>query len=357
MAKSMYDYVLEEPDVLSSILRNRRDITKGFVKLLREKEIDRIIISASGSSYNAALGAKSFIERMLRIGTVVEYPSSFNDYASIFTEKTLVIGISQSGRSTSTVDSMKKARELGLLNASLTAHLDSPINDFVKEMVEIACGEETMDYKTKGYSATLITLWLMALEGSLARGRVDLELYQGYIDDLQKICHSLRDNIQRIDKWYNLNNKGLLEANRMMVVGYGPNLATALEGSLKIMETSRIMSAGYEAEEFMHGPNLAVDSGCHVIFIKPRGAGSQRVMELYKYINTLTHYCYLIGYDDEGDQDGKDLMLEDVCHDYFSPIIYGMPFQILAHRLSHDKGIDLHIKRFADFNKHIKTKV
>lgn len=52
---TMYDYILEEKDVLLNILQKRKTITRPFCTLLQEKNVDELVLCGSGTSYHAAL--------------------------------------------------------------------------------------------------------------------------------------------------------------------------------------------------------------------------------------------------------------------------------------------------------------
>ena len=64
---TMYDYILEEKDVLLNILQKRKTITRPFCTLLQEKNVDELVLCGSGTSYHAALAARRIMENMIKI--------------------------------------------------------------------------------------------------------------------------------------------------------------------------------------------------------------------------------------------------------------------------------------------------
>ena len=64
---TMYDYILEEKDVLLNILQKRKTITRPFCTLLQEKNVDELVLCGSGTSYHAALAARRVMENLLQI--------------------------------------------------------------------------------------------------------------------------------------------------------------------------------------------------------------------------------------------------------------------------------------------------
>jgi glucosamine--fructose-6-phosphate aminotransferase (isomerizing) len=60
-------------------------------------------------------------------------------------------------------------------------------------------------------------------------------------------------------------------------IGAGPNAWTAAEGALKVRETARIAAEGMNAEQFFHGPSVALDSRDTLICLDGGGPASGRL--------------------------------------------------------------------------------
>ena len=90
---TMYDYILEEKDVLLNILQKRKTITRPFCTLLQEKNVDELVLCGSGTSYHAALAARRIMENLLQIRVRAELPSLFTTQQKIYSKNTLVLGI------------------------------------------------------------------------------------------------------------------------------------------------------------------------------------------------------------------------------------------------------------------------
>lgn len=104
---TMMTYIKEEQEVLSNILKNYPDncpVIKG----------NNWLILATGSSINAAYSAKYYIEKILDVYLTIEEPFKFHYYEKLKEETDNVIGISQSGESTSTIDALKAIKKLKL---------------------------------------------------------------------------------------------------------------------------------------------------------------------------------------------------------------------------------------------------
>ncbi len=62
------------------------------------------------------------------------------------------------------------------------------------------------------------------------------------------------------------------------LIGAGPNQWTAAEGALKIRETSRIATEGLSAEQFFHGPSVALDERDTLVCLDGGGPGRERLL-------------------------------------------------------------------------------
>lgn len=357
MDHDMYYYTKEQSKVLNYIISERKETFAELIKLFNENEIKQIIITGSGTSYNVGVAARFVMEKLLNIGVTVEYPTQLSNYSSVFNEKTLVIGVSQSGKSTDTRDSIKKANDLGLQTVLITANEGSMISKYAKHTVIMLCGDEFAGAKTKGCTSSLLMLYLMALEVSHNRHILTGEQYNKYIDDLIATVNNLDSIIEATDKWYKLNREGLVKANKIAVVGYGMNFGTALEGGLKLLETVRCPVCSYEFEEFLHGPYNAIDEDSYLIFIASPGKELPRMHKLEQFASSITKHVYMILSDNDSEKKSSDLSVEFYNSEEFMPLEYLVPFHILSYRLSVDKGINPSRPKFPQFHGIMQSKL
>ncbi len=340
MKETMYDYVKETPAACRQILEKRKEITRGFVERLINNEPARIVFVACGSSYNAAISARLFVEKVLCLPVSVVTPFMFTHYESCYGKNDMILAISQSGRSTLTIDAVKKAVSQSGGCMVLTNNADSPITKQGGETVNLSCGVETVGFVTKGYASTILDLMLIGLESAYALKRVSEEEYRKVIGQIERSIELMPQVIEAATQWYQANKPDFMQMKRPMVVGCGPNLGTALEGALKIQETICLPSTAFELEEFMHGPNLELSNGHTVFFVSTSGKGESRIHDLAAQVARITDKGYLIT---SGLSDGsaKILSLPHENDEEISPLFLAIPFQLLSYFLSMDLGIDL----------------
>ena len=340
MSETMYDYIKETPKACKKIMENRKNITAKFVKYIANNDIKRLILIASGSSYNASESSKYFIEKYLKIPVKLVTPLIFTNYETLYDKNDLIVAVSESGKSTATIDAVKKVISENMTCMVLTNDLESQITKETKDVIDMSCGIETVGYVTKGYTTTALDLMLMGLEGALALNRVSREDYENVINQINA-CIKLMPAVIESSKSMYVNNKDdLKKIKRLMVIGYGPNCGTALEGALKLQETIGIASTPYELEDFMHGPNLELTNEHTVFFINTKGKVEKHLTDLKEYVEKITDKSYMITHGSQS-TGTKEISINHNIDEEISPLFMAIPFQMIAYLLAGDLNIDL----------------
>lgn len=353
----MYDYISETPKVLDYIIINRKSISSNFVVKYKDTNIEQIYIIGSGTSYHAGVAVKAFLEEVLNIKVIVQYPIIFKDQEKVFNKETLVIGVSQGGQSFSTVFGLDSAREKGLYTAALSANKEARIFKYADISVDLAVGEELCGAKTKGYSGTICTLIILGLELSFAKGIITTSKYEEYLSRMHKVINNLPKVIKSATEWYYRICRTLLPVQRVIVIGYDANYANALEGSLKILETIRQAVSGYELEEFIHGIYNSINPDCHIFYIGSEGEYKQRALLLKETMQQMTPHHYFIGSPvGFANPTEKDLVVDFIDDCFFSVWEYIQPLQIVAALASIDLGINPDIPADPEFHQKMRSK-
>lgn len=353
----MYNYIKETPKVLNHIVADRKNILSVFIDKYKNTCIDQIYIIGSGTSYNAGLATKAFLEEILNIKVIVQFPTIFKNQEKIFSKDTLVIGVSQGGQSFSTVYGLDSAREKGLYTAALSSNKEARIFDHADTRIDLAIGEEKSGPKTKGYCGTICTLMLLGLELSIQKGIIKKEEYEDYLKRINIVINNLPQVIQRSSNWYYSIKDKFLPAKRVFVIGYDTNYATALEGSLKILETIRQSSSGYELEEFIHGIYNCINSECHIFYIGSETEYKKRALLLKKTLQDMTQHHYFIGSPREVDYKANTDLIIDFIDDYFFSVLeYIIPLQVISALAPIDLGINPDIPADPQFHQKMESK-
>ncbi len=134
--KKGYDHFMlkeihEQPESIRNSLRGRLRVNEGTAKLgglesVMDKleKTKRILITACGTSWHAALVGKYMIEQLARIPVDVDYASEFRYRNPVIRPDDVVIVISQSGETADTLAALREAKSkgatvIGVVNVSV----------------------------------------------------------------------------------------------------------------------------------------------------------------------------------------------------------------------------------------------
>ena len=115
-AHFMLKEINEQPSIirrqLAEYFTDNGEIKLGNINLMALMQaVDKIEIVACGSSLHAAMTAKYMIEELAHILVMVESASEYIYKYNLTDDKTLVIGISQSGETADTITALKQAKQ------------------------------------------------------------------------------------------------------------------------------------------------------------------------------------------------------------------------------------------------------
>lgn len=233
--------ILEE--VLESYVKNDSidiDIPKG---------IERVIIVASGSSYNCARYMADLFGNLAKMEAQAVYSSEFLlEQAIAHNENILYVFITQSGETTDTNHALEKAKEFGVKTLSITNQENSTIWNGTDYQVACLAGVEHSIAATKSFTSQLLCSTLLVLKFAQNKGfdisgkLADLKTIPAYIGK----AVALREEIKKFAKFISKYKSIIMTAD-------GSSYALAKEAALKIKETSYINTSSYILGEFLHG--------------------------------------------------------------------------------------------------------
>ena len=344
----MLKEIHEQPDVVRNVLSGKlramdTAITLNEVTLSKEdlKNLNRIQIVACGTSLHAAMVGKYLIEDLCGIPVDVEPASEFIYRRTITTEKTLVIGVSQSGETADTITAVRQAKKLGSHILIVTNRPDSTMAREANSLVPVNAGIEVSVAATKSYMAQVISFYLLAIYMAEAKG-ISVEVLNNLKHELimlpQKIEKVLshKDDIQACARKF-------ANAKDFIFIARGINFATALEGALKLKEISYINATGYTAGELKHGPIAMLDESMPVLSILMKGGVYEKILSNSE--EAKARNARMIALTNSDDAKLNDLfecvMKVPEIDEMLSPALAIVPLQLLAYYIAEFLGKDV----------------
>ena len=234
--------------------------------LLDLNKIQSVNIIACGTSLHAAMFAKFLWEAWLKIPVQVEAASEYIYRENITNEHSLVIGISQSGETADTITAVKQARAKGAQILIFTNREDSSIVRQADCLVPLKAGIEVSVAATKSYTAQLAALYWVGLYLAEQKNSLPAEQLAALKQDLCELPAKMEEILSNAAAVKSVADK-LKNFSDMVYIGRGINLASALEGALKLKEISYINANGYAAGELKHGPIALLDENMPVMAV------------------------------------------------------------------------------------------
>jgi glucosamine--fructose-6-phosphate aminotransferase (isomerizing) len=338
----------EQPRAVADTLRGRvRDDDTIAIDQLRISDdelrsIDKVFVVACGSSFHAGMVAKYAIERWARLPVEVDIASEFRYRDPVLDERTLVVGISQSGETLDTMLAMEAARGWNAKVLVVTNVVGSSMARSADGVIYTRAGPEIGVAATKTHVAQVVALEILALYLAQLRGVLEAPDTRLLLSDLSTLPKMVQQALDRKDD-VEAVAKRLIDTRDFYFLGRHVGYPVALEGALKLKEISYLRAEGYPAGEMKHGPIALIESGSVVVAIATRTPLWEKMMSNVEEVRTRGAKVVLVAND--GDEETASIAAADevlwvprtkVPH--FAPVVDVVPLQFLAYFLARQLG-------------------
>lgn len=267
LAKEIY----QQPAALARMLTGADEAVRDAAARIRAFAPDVVLLAARGSSDNAARYAQYLFGAFNLQVVALATPSLFTLYRRPpRLNRTLAIGISQSGQSPDIVAVIEETRRQGGLTVAITNDPSSPLAKAASAIIPLGVGSERSVAATKTYTGSLLAIAMLSTAVDDDPNRT--AALQGVPQAMEAALsqHGALADVARVFAGY----------SRFLVVGRGYNYSTAFELALKMKETSHVLAEGHSMADLMHGPLTMVDDQLPVILVAPSGVGSDEAPSL-----------------------------------------------------------------------------
>jgi glucosamine--fructose-6-phosphate aminotransferase (isomerizing) len=292
-----------------------------------------VLIAARGSSDHAALFGVYALGAMARLPVALAAPSLFSRYATPpRIGRTLVIGISQSGRSPDVVAVLAEAGRQGAPTLAITNDPASPLADAASAVVDLGVGPERSIAATKTYTASLAAIAVLASVLGDLPGR-DVRALRAVPDAMARALDLDETPIAAVAR-------DGRDMRACVVLGRGFNLASAAEWALKLKELAGVHAQAYSTADFEHGPVASLEDGAHLLAVRARGPLAVDLDRLMgRLVAERDVRTLLVG--DEAPSLGAWLPFPSDVPEWLSPLVAILPAQRYAAALTRARGLDV----------------
>ena len=344
----MLKEIYEQPETIRNAMRGRLSLDEatavfGGLNLTPQqlRNINRIVLTACGTSWHAALVGEYMIEDLAQIPVEVEYASELRYRNAPLDNGTLLFAITQSGETADTLAALKEIKRKGYPTLAICNVVGSSIAQAANGGIYLHAGPEIGVASTKAFTSQCVVLAMLALYFGRLRN-LSFDAGIRIIERLQELPDQVRRVLQTDDKCRQIAEK-YARCGNFLYLGRNYNFPTALEGALKLKEISYIHAEGYPAAEMKHGPIALVDEHTPSVIVIPQGLVYDKVMANLEEIKARGGpVIAIVG---EGDTRVADLA-DDVIEvpnveDFVQPIVSIVPLQLLAYHIAVLRGCDV----------------
>ncbi|MBU2584113.1 MAG: glutamine--fructose-6-phosphate transaminase (isomerizing), partial [Bacteroidetes bacterium] len=344
----MLKEIFEQPESIQNSIRGRIVLSAGNVKLGGLEHVlddlinsKRLILTACGTSWHAALVGEYMLEQYAEIPVEVEYASEFRYRNPILNRNDIVVAISQSGETADTLAAIRESKKRNATVLGVCNVVGSSIARESQAGVYIHAGPEIGVASTKAFTSQLAVLALLTV---LIGRRKNLSFGYG-----EKICQELLNLPKKISQILQKQNEieelaqQFYQAPNFLYLGRGYNFPVALEGALKLKEISYIHAEGYPAAEMKHGPIALVDENMPIVFIATKDSTYEKILSNIEEVKARKGKVIAIASEDDN---SIDSIVDHVIKvpntlEMLSPILTIIPLQLLAYHIAVKKGLNV----------------
>ncbi|CAJ1004442.1 MULTISPECIES: glutamine--fructose-6-phosphate transaminase (isomerizing) [Bacillales] len=345
----MQKEIYEQPQAVRDTVSARIDEANKRVVLpelnMSDEELaayDRIYIVACGTSMHAGLVGKEVIEKWTRVPVEVAVASEFRYRDPIYTDKTLMIVISQSGETADTLAALREAKKSGVKVLAITNVVGSSVAREADDVIFTWAGPEVAVASTKAYTSQVVALYLFALYFAQVKGTLAAAEIANVVEHLQQLpakISTILENDEQIRRFA----ESIKDATSLFFIGRGLDYAVSLEGSLKLKEISYIHSEAYAAGELKHGTLALIEDNVPVVALATQPDIYEKMVS--NIVEVKARGARVLGFAIEGDRELAKTV-DDVIHipttlPMLTPILTVIPLQLLAYYASVARGLDV----------------
>ncbi len=333
-AKSLLEReIAEQPEVLARALDCCREPVERLCVEIRRRDISYVVIAARGSSDNAGTYGKYLFAAFNGLPVVQSTPSLHTFYHTPpRLRDALVLAISQSGQSEDIVEVVADARKQGILTASITSDISSPLAQSSDHVLQLQSGGEKAVAATKTFTCSLALLASLSavLQGDsdrLAAMKQLPERAARTIDSAEQVISAKAERYRYMD--------------RCVVISRGFSYAIALEIALKLKELTYVTAEPYSSADFLHGPMAIIEPGFPVVLVATSGTLLSHMEEFAARLADRGAEIIAISDSEEILKFGRTRLPVPLgSPEWLSPILAVIPGQLLGLHLALAKGLD-----------------
>ncbi|MEI7604137.1 MAG: glutamine--fructose-6-phosphate transaminase (isomerizing) [bacterium] len=330
--KEGYDHfmlkeIVEQKHTIREAVQYSEEELKPLVDAI--KNADKIYTIGAGTASFAAAQIAYYLRKISGKIAIELKSYECGSYKEIFSEKDLILAVSQSGETADTIEALEHAKNKGAKIASIVNMYGSSISRMSDYVYYSRSGPEICVASTKAFTSQIS--WGLLLAYS----------FLGRYSDAKNSIENLSDELETYfteDTFSNIKNivDKLINKEHFFVLGKGQNFNISLEGALKIKEITYKHFEGFAAGELKHGVIALIESGTPVFVIVSDDEDKADMISSAAQIKARGGYVIGVGKNNTLFDDFINTIQDGIT----DPIANVIPFQLISYYLGIKLGYD-----------------
>ena len=302
-------------------------------------KVQHIQIVACGTSYNAGMVARYWLESLAGVACDVEIASEFRYRKFVTRPNSLLVTISQSGETADTLAALRLAKEAGFMAAMTICNVAT--SSLVRESdfaFMTKAGVEVGVASTKAFTTQLTCLLLLTAALGRLKGNMSEAQEADIVHALQRLPAQIEMALTH-EKEIEKLSEDFADKQHSLFLGRGEFYPIAMESALKLKEISYIHAEAYAAGELKHGPLALIDSEMPVIVVAPENDLLEKVKSNIEEVKARGGQLFIFADHDAGL--GYKTLVFPRVDEVTAPIFYAVPLQLLSYHVALIKGTDV----------------
>lgn len=232
------------------------DVTDG-VKLPNAADYEQVIFTGCGSTYYLSLAAAALYQELTGCGAraIPGGELLLNSRTLLTDQKTLLVAISRSGRTTETIKAVEKFRAERRGQVFVISNYDTVLSRLADVHIVVTKGQEESVAQTRSFASMYVAVTALCVRMA---GREDL------VKAMERLPHVGNSIMSDYESFANEMGSNL-DFDRFYFLGSGIRYGLACEANLKMKEMTLTHSEPFHFLEFRHGPMSMVNQNAVVV--------------------------------------------------------------------------------------------
>ena len=304
-----------------------------------------------GDSFSAALAARTYM--MKATGRFIE-PVEALEFSRYLVDDlppdSFVFGISNSGTVSRTIEGIRLARERGAWTFAVTVSADTNLARAAETLVKVNAppnikeqpdGSKVITPGSVTYTASMLGLFTAAIALGERVGHLDQDRVAQLMSELRAVPDAMATADATVGALAPKIAGTFTKDRKTVILGAGPNYATAYFGMAKWFEALTRPCHCSELEEWAHEQYFFTDQKTDTIILLPPGAGRDRGLEQAQAARDMGSRDIIIGRVEDADAEGASdiyFAMPDLP-EALTPFVYKLPFEYLSCHIADQQNI------------------